>query len=700
MSKTRTRPLKAIELYVSPHGNDRWSGKRPSANRAGTDGPFVTVERARRAVRALKIRGLLAAPVHVNLRSGIYEQRRPLVFTERDAGTPPETWWSQVQVPAHAVTWRAYRNEKPVISGGKRVSGWKETTVHGRKAWSARLPAVRRGDWFFTQLWVNGRRAARTILPEEGRFRIAELPDALWEGPGHQPLFTGQDRFVFTSGDLEAWSNVGDVEFVGLHYWIDSRINFKRIDVKNRMAHLQWRSRMRLSDDASKTGAPYYVENVYEVLRKAGQWYLDRPTGTLFYLPRRGERIADVEVYAPVLPEVMRIESADSEQPVEYLNFEGITFAHTEWSPADPTAEVTPQAACHVPGAVQLRNARHCRFDDCSVAHVGTYAMELTDGCRDVDVSGCALVDLGGGGIKIWHTFDAAAEAVPGAGADMTHTRSCRRITVSDCEIGDGGYRYHQAVGVLIGKCSGNRLLHNEIHDFDYTGISVGWTWGYAEGHAYGNIIEHNHVHHIGRGMLSDMGGIYTLGVAPGTRIRHNVFHDIEARGYGGWAIYTDEGSSHILIENNLCYRTKHAGFNQHYGRDNIVRNNIFACGRAALISRSRLEAHNAFTFTGNIIYLDNDGSVLAGDWSAGNAVVDRNLYFSSKRGKTLDFAGRTFKQWQRFGMDRQSIVANPRFADPAAGDFALAADSPAAKIGFVLFDFSTVGPRPKRQRR
>lgn len=685
-----------IVLYVATDGDDRRDGRAASATR-GQGGPFATVARAQREIRRLMTRGKLPAPVKVYLRGGVHVLKRPLTFLPRDSGSGPHTWWSEVLSPPHDVTYASYPGESAILSGGRRISGWRETEVAGQRAWVARLPQVRAGKWYFTQLWVNGRRARRTRLPREGLFTIAELPDAIWQDKphSHAALFTGQDRFVFGEGDLKPWKNIRDVEFVGLHYWIESRINFDHIDADTRMARLQWKSRMRLSDDYTRSGAPYYVENVFEALDAPGQWYLDRREGLLYYLPCEGETIDTTEAYAPVLDHVLALRGdMISGKAVSHVHFRDLTFSHTEWTPADPTEKVTPQAACHVPGAVRLHHATDCTLSGCRIEHVGSYGLTLEDACRDVAITHCHITDVGAGGVKVWHTVDTAATTRPGGGKDMHSVGNCRRITIADCVISDGGHRYHQGVGVLIGKCSGVQIIHNHIHDFDYTGISVGWTWGYAEGDAYGNIIEHNHVHHIGRGVLSDMGGIYCLGVQPGTRIRYNVFHDVVSRGYGGWAIYTDEGSSHILIESNLAYRTKSQPFHQHYGRENVVRNNIFAFGGQAQIARSRVERHSSFTFERNIVLANNDdGKVLAGNWSQLNAIFANNIYFHL-RDVPLDFAGDSFDQWRQRGQDKGSIVLDPGFKDPLGDDFQFRKTTSAARIGFVPWDITDVGPR------
>jgi hypothetical protein len=240
-----------------------------------------------------------------------------------------------------------------------------------------------------------------------------------------------------------------------------------------------------------------------------------------------------------------------------------------------------------------------------------------------------------------------------------------------------------------------NAVAHNHIHHLYYTGISAGWVWGYGPSVSRENRIEYNRIHDVGQRLLSDMGGVYLLGVSPGTVVRGNVIHDVDSWSYGGWGIYTDEGSTGIRIEDNLVYRTKSGGFHQHYGRDNLVRNNIFALARTEQIARSRAEAHRGFTFERNIVYF-KEGELFGGNWKDGHFALDYNVYFRVG-GKPIRFPVGSFKDWQARGFDRHSRIADPLFRDPGRGDFTLRPGSPAPEVGFRPFDPGKAGPRPRK---
>jgi hypothetical protein len=271
-----------------------------------------------------------------------------------------------------------------------------------------------------------------------------------------------------------------------------------------------------------------------------------------------------------------------------------------------------------------------------------------------------------------------------------------RHTTVADNEIGSAGRLFMSAVGIWVGNSPENRILHNHVHDLFYTGISVGWQWNFEPSQAVGNAIEFNHIHDVGRGILSDMGGIYTLGRSPGTRISGNVIHDVTERAYGGWGIYPDEGSSDIAIDRNLVYRCSSGPFFPHINHDLTVENNIFAFGKIAQIMGGYTSDRTQFTLRHNIVYY-TDGEAVGGGWQPANVEFDRNLYWNPS-GTPVTFGGKSLAEWQNAGHDRHSVIADPLFVDPVHGDFHIRPGSPAQRIGFQPWDIMRAGPRARRE--
>jgi len=607
-----------IELYVSPQGDDANTGRLADPDTPGHDGPLRTLPAAQRAVRRIKAK--LASPeeIRVYLRGGIYELDETWRFHAEDSGfsrainRKAKTW---------PVTWAAYGEETPVISGGRAIPGpWAQETVNGVTAYSTTPPAelLERG---FTQLWVNGERRHRPRLPKEGLWQVERgfHVEADFNGPGHNKP---SDACVYQEGQLSAdWHNLHDVELHLFGWWIDRWVKVRAIDEASRTVHFDRTAKLRMEWSPGE-GVDYGVENVFEALTDPGEWYLDRPAGKLYYIPMPGEEMGDVEVVAGVLPKLLEIDGGGrwhgggvgNEDLAGggggHLRFEGLGFAHCEWRLPDDQAG-DKQAAVHVPAAVTVRRAEACVFARCRFEHINNHAVELLEGTVESRLERCTLTDLGGGGVVIWH--------------------GCKRNAVLDCEIGAGGLVHAASCGVLIGQATGNRVIHNHIHDFYYTGVSAGWNWGYAESHGYGNVIEWNHIHDLGKGILSDMGGIYLLGHACGTRLRYNHIHDITCRRYGGWAMYTDEGSTDVLMESNLCYRTNKNAFHQHYGRNNTLRNNILAYGHDATLAYGKPEPHLGIIFERNI-FLSAGEPILRkwgpDRWTPEQTQFDRNLYW------------------------------------------------------------------------
>ncbi len=642
------------EIFVSPSGNDDGAGT--------IDHPFATIVRARDETR--KIPRDDSGPIFITLRGGRYELHEPLTFGPEDSGTARSP-----------LVVRAYQSEKPILSGGRLVTGWKAGELYKTPVWYAQLSDPLPKS--IRAIWVNGEFRHVAHSPNSGYFHVAALPDQMKEWD------QGQTRFNFKDGDLPT-ANLGpDARVVTMTRWVESHLPIASVDVRQHLFNFNARNTFRLD-----VNDPYYIENSIVLLDQPGEWYFDRATRTLFYAPMPDEQINNAEVIAPMLEQVMILKgNPEKNEPIRHVEFQGITFSHTGWDftfsqTTQPTKNVGgfSQASIPIPAAVHGDGLGDCAFEHCNFEHIGDWALELARGCQSNRVDRCRFGDLGAGGIKLGE----------GGIREKTADQSfANRIT--NCTLHDGGNIFHSAVALWVGQSFNNTIARNEISDFFYSGISLGWSWGYGPSLNRGNVVEENHVHHIGtksnnpEPILSDMGGIYILGARDGTVVRRNTFHDIAGIHYGGWGIYLDEGSSNVLVEQNLVYRTTHGGFHLHYGKDNIVRNNIFAFGRDWELQHSRPEDHNGFMFTRNIVIGESPKMLSGADGTPGatNSEHDHNVYWCTKSTQ-LTFAGKTWDEWRAMGKDKDSIIADPQFVDPAHDDFRPSENSPALKVGFV----------------
>jgi len=661
----------AADYYVSPRGNDTWSGTLAEPNAGATDGPFATLQRARDAIRKLKeTENGLPGPVTVALRGGRYELAAPVVFDPRDSGAE-----------GRPVTYCAYGNEKPVISGGVQVTGWRQ---HDDRLWVADAPRARDTERSLCQLFVNGVRRPRARTPNAGTYFYSKrlhLTDAT------HPLCLG---LTYAKDDLGPWAGGDEALIVLFHNWVNSY---------NYIREANWeRRRIRFARPAGifflGPSVRYYVENVPNALDAPGEWRLDRAEGALYYYPVPGEDMSRAEVIAPTLARNLVRFAGETKLGlfVERLVFRGLSFQH-----ADPDLSRdyrhSVQGAVHQQGAIFAIGLRHTIFEDCEFTHLGEHAVSLRQGCAGNIVRRCHILDVGGGGVYLSE----------GAPQRPDETLLTSHNTVDNNFIHDGGHIFRAGVGVFLGgSASYNKITHNEICDLSWMGVHLGWSWtGRAPAYTHHNTVAYNHIHHLGNGVLNDIGGIYTLGVSPGTVLHHNLIHDITRfergrQGYGGWGIYLDAGSSEIRVENNVVYNTRDGGFHGHcytYPYGDVIVNNIFAyADDAELIRNADHDPEDSHLhLERNIVYGKTKRMYGGNSWKPeGKFTCDRNCYWS-EAGEP-DFYGKPLADWQAQGRDANSIVADPGFVDPGARDFRLRPGSPALALGFEPIDLGTVG--------
>lgn len=677
-------PAAAAVLYVSPQGKDTWTGVLAAPNATGSDGPLASLAGARDAVRARLAQGNLSDTLRVIFAGGEYPLGQAVVFTPADAGTS-----------AFPVVYQAAPGAKPVFLGGREIKGFQKGADG---VWRVTIADAAAGKWGFEQLFVGGRRAVRAREPDlipdslydvrlshaamearvaKSHFAMAEVQQTILSGgKASLALAVGSDAAP-TLNALSAsdWKNAVLTVY---HNWDDTR-RFVKAYQAGAVPNIVTEGDSMKSWNPWKTGYLYHVENFRQALDQPGEWFLD-PAGELAYIPRPGEDPTRTRVFAPVSEKWLVFQGDPvAGRFVEHLRFRGLSFRYAQWL-TPPGGFEPAQAAFPIDAALMADGARDLAFADCEFAHTGGYALWFRRGCQDIRVERCLIHDVGAGGLRIGET------RIAPAGNERTS-----RILVDNNIIRSGGHLFPCAVGLWVGQSGDNAITHNDIGDLSYSAISSGWTWGYGENLAKRNHFDFNHLHHIGKGLMSDLAAYYGLGLSEGTTVNGNLVHDIYAQTYGGWGLYTDEGSTGVTMAGNLVYNTKTGGFHQHYGADNDIHGNILAYGVQWQAQFTRVEDHLSFAFKGNILYWDQ-GAVFNGVWDKGRTESSGNLYWDAT-GKAPVFPGNlALTAWQGAGHDSGSRVADPLFVDPARYDFRFRSGSPVPAMGFASIDFAKAG--------
>ncbi|WP_162340625.1 right-handed parallel beta-helix repeat-containing protein [Cyclobacterium salsum] len=645
----------AQEIHVSPQGTDSGPGSQGQ--------PLKSMEGAKQFIRKLKAEGKFTQNIQVIFHPGDYFISSPVHFGMADSGTE-----------AHSITYRAAEGAAVNFIGSRQVSGFESI---GNGIYRADVSGKD-----FEQLYVNGKRATRARTPNKGAFfEVKSVKETLFDGEEERvPAFAIQE---ITIDSLEASKLQLDTKplkalAVFYHKWDNTR---KYIQHYNPTSHQFWISGGGMKPwNPINEAARYYVENMKSALDAPGEWFLD-PDGSLYYIPEEGETMETAEVFAPVTEQLLVISGNSQEEKVRNLHFEGLRFLYTGYR--TPISGNEPaQAAAPIPAVVMVDWADRVHFRKFEIAHTGIGAIWLRNGVTNSILQQNYLHDLGAGGVKIGPLAAGNSEDLEQKLAGFNR--------VENNIIRDGGWVFPCAVGAMLFHAHDNELTHNEIANFRYSGVSVGWVWGYDQSFSKRNSIKFNHIHHLGWGDLSDMGGVYTLGKSEGTEVSHNHIHHVYSMTYGGWGLYTDEGSTGILMENNLVYACKNAGFHQHYGKENRIQNNIFAYNRLSQLQATRVEPHTSFTFKNNII-LYKQGTLLSSNWDKINLISDHNLYWD-ERGREPKFGDMDWKEWQQKGNDRHGIIRNPGFRDAGNFDFSFVDLSAAEWIGFEPFDPNRAG--------
>ena len=545
----------AKELYVSPSGND--------ANPGTKDRPFKTILQAKKvALEKLEKEG--DSNVIVWLASGIYPQAEPLVFeplksTDKNAN----------------LIFKAEKNAKPVVSGGVHLTGW---IKNSDGIWVAGLPVNVKMLNDARELFIDGKRAVRARFPNKDYLRVKKV---------------GEDRrtnFFFEKGDFPVPENVKNTELIFLHDWSVSRIAVKEIDVENnKLTAVDTIGTTSLDFfrlDGWEPNPRYFLENAMEFLDSDNEWYYNSVEKKVYLKLPDNLNPNDLSISIPMSSGLIQLKGTENTS-IKNIHFDGITFSNSAWK--IPETGYCGVQACHydprplskgwavVPSALYAEWVENCSFNNCKFENLGGSGLWLSTGSRNCLVSNCYFTDISGNGIMIGEGQDRDVNGEPWWKSAPNQVASGN--VIENCLVTECGKQFFGAVGIWCGLTAETTIKKSEIYNLPYSGVSVGWMWSPVSTPCRKNTIEGNHIHHI-MNILSDGGGIYMLGLQPGSIIRDNHIHDVKINAGRAESngMFLDEGITDVVVENNLIYNIAKSPLRFHKATTNLVKNNYLFC--------------------------------------------------------------------------------------------------------------------------
>ncbi|MCE1200101.1 MAG: right-handed parallel beta-helix repeat-containing protein [Marinilabiliales bacterium] len=548
------------DFYVSPKGNDHWSGTLPEPNSAGNDGPFATLDRAQKAVRELKSQVFKPkeAPVEkrwigsphpygkgkdilVLLRGGHYFMEHPLVFNPADGGERIETnlptgAFEYHKIKDHYVTYAAYPGEIPVISGGQPIVGWKVR----KGIWSAPLATDS-----VSMFMVDGVKQTLARKPNTGYF----IPTT---------VSRKTDEFSFRKGDLEPWKELAGNRIIMLLRWHTGINSLATIDPKNGMAYL------KAPQEGIVIVPPrYYIENLKALLDTSGEWYYDKKAREISYIPQKNQPDPNRNVTSIGGLKELIVVTGERGNPVRNLRFYGLTLEGTEAGSS----------------AVSYEFAHACELVESEVRAIGGTAVSVKAGCYQTRILGNQITNADHGGIlvngtiePIWQSISDFRKGLP-SNPNGDSPKIIRETLISYNKVSDCG-----GISIYANNTLGTEISHNYVtRTRGRYGIDVGG-WSNQEDALDGNYrVEYNHLEDVQQD-ADDSGAIKTAGMVFNSIVRRNLIHRVHAGFFNdNVGFWFDNMSQGWVTEENIYYDLEQGEMKYCAAQpeDNIYRNNF-----------------------------------------------------------------------------------------------------------------------------
>jgi Right handed beta helix region len=681
-------PTETVELHVDA----------TSASTTGTgskDAPFRSIKQARDSIRTARSKNTAKGNVVVHIHAGTYEQTEPLVFESDDGGDGKYT-----------VTYRAAGGEKPVIVGGRRLTGW---TKHNDTIYKLAVPEVKRGAWDAEVLIENGAPATKARFPNEGYLKSAS-------GKGRSTLVVKPGSVPDLAGGADA-----QVVIWAGHDWFANVVPIKSIDATSNTFQLDGETSQGIVADDR-----FFVQGALSLLDRPGEFYVDRAVGVVYYWPK-ALPIESQEIYAPNLRNVVVFKGATAENPVRSMRVEGLRLLGSTFARAFREQDKTwnQPAEANRFGLVSLTNAENIELVGNEISAAGFSGVSILENTQNIT-------------IKLNHIHDTGYHGILAVGADVGTVVAGQQVANNKSHTIEGNHIHH--VGRIVGHSAGiflfqsgeNKITRNEIHhsprygigmkgsprwdmmkDLTFGGVKVTWEnhWGFLTGR--NNVFAFNDIHHV---VLDsdDAGAITFWGTGRNNQVRSNVVHDLNfsvSSGLGQ-AIYLDEASDYTIVDGNLMFNLQGKisqgifakGLYTKLFRNIVVLDDAKQSGIRSqeLGGSGERTAHHVYR-KNVIVYRGQGGPALNFSNFADDRLdeSDENLFYAKQGEVVFRISGvdQSLADWRKGSTtprDTLSKVAFPAFRNLDNNDFDFGSDSPLHALGMTPLNRADVGLPPE----
>ncbi len=465
------------------------------------------------------------------------------------------------------VTFKNYKDEKPVISGAQQIPTGGFTKVEGQDYYSYQLKETDKidGKWpEFRTLLINGKSA--TLARTKDLIFTKSYPNEIMSGYGIKSC----DNGIFLNKEAMAGITDANSKTLEVLMYIEWKVQIYHLenikdngmDVSATIRASEWEE-WYANDRTKRTlsGKTYFLQNHLNFLDEAGEFFYDEETGTIYYIPFEGEDLSTATVEYATLDVLVELENACN------ITFDGIGFTGTTANTfkngyigqlgamvlayaGDVDGVNVPVAAIRGDYAtgIQIKN---CRFEE-----LGGHGILMENGIEDLEISGNVIRNVGISGILVGVN-----------GQDITLPGASRNVNITNNYVTNVGVVIPSGMGISVARCVNLKILHNKVVYVPYTGIRVGWGFN-IQATENGNInlvnaeIAYNHVENFMM-KINDGGAIYTAG-ANGFKDKTDLFnsvHDNFIKGNGNRGtcngIYHDGSSSNWHTYNNVVVDVK-----------------------------------------------------------------------------------------------------------------------------------------------